>query len=183
MADRHAISRIVAIRPRSAARIAASSAATETGGAGGGPTAGAAQPSSTATQAIAAARTRFRPILARTIAALRRTRTRQINPAVEGRATETLQDLSDPLALARVGEAPEPGLGVVGHVVGLVGGGDHAGHRRLGDQVFEEKLGPARAVEFGGPAGHRLAANAAEQIAALEGLVDDDGHLALAAGR
>ena len=51
---------------------------------------------------------------------------------------------------------------------------DHAGDRRLADQVFEEKLRPAGAVEFGGPVGHGVSAHPAEQAALLEGLVDDD---------
>ena len=58
---------------------------------------------------------------------------------------------------AASGRRPKPALRLSCHVFGLGGGRDHAGHGRVGDQVFQEKLRPARAVEFGRPVRQRAA--------------------------
>jgi len=56
---------------------------------------------------------------------------------------------TDLAALARIGESAEPGGKSVRDVLGIAGRRDHAGDRGLGEDVFEEQLRPAGAVEFG----------------------------------
>src|SRR5206468_9841141 len=44
-------------------------------------------------------------------------------------------ELADPLALSRIGEPAEPGGQIVLHMLGFVGGRDHAGDGGLGEYV------------------------------------------------
>src|SRR5436190_15747072 len=57
------------------------------------------------------------------------------------------------LALGRIGQAAEPRGDVVAHVVRLGRAGDHAGDGGVAQNVLEEELAPAGAVELGGPPG------------------------------
>ena len=90
---------------------------------------------------------------------------------------------TDLAALARIGESAEPGGKSVRDVLGIAGRRDHAGDRGLGEDVFEEQLRPAGAVEFGCPARERPPTQPAKHIAAFERLVGNDrralrrGHL------
>jgi hypothetical protein len=67
--------------------------------------------------------------------------------------SERVPQRADLLPLARVGQAAEPGREIVLDVLGAAGRRDHAGDGRLGENVFEDKLRPARAVEFARPFG------------------------------
>ena len=66
------------------------------------------------------------------------------------------------LALCIVGQAADAGGDVVARVVGLGGRGDDAGDGGMAQDVLEEELRPARAVELGRPCGQGLAAHLAE---------------------
>ena len=63
-------------------------------------------------------------------------------------------------------------------MLGVAGRRDHASDGRFRQDVFEEQLRPAYAVEFLRPVGQRAAAHPAKQIAALERLIGDDSDAA-----
>src|SRR5258706_316613 len=65
----------------------------------------------------------------------------------------------------------------------LAGARDHAVDRRLRHYVFEEKLRPALAVEFGGPCRQCPTFDFGEQLALCERPVDDYRGPAIGCGR
>jgi hypothetical protein len=53
-------------------------------------------------------------------------------------------------------------------------GRDGAGHCRMSNDPFQEKLRPRPAIEFAGPIGQRFRSDAREQIATTEGPIGED---------
>ena len=76
-------------------------------------------------------------------------------------------------------QAPVPGGGIVQHVPGIRGRGNHAAHRGMTDDELQEELAPGRAAEFRGPFRQRLALHGGEQPAASERQIDHHGHAAV----
>src|SRR5262245_13072499 len=95
--------------------------------------------------------------------------------------SHSIPELRHAPALRLLGEAARAGGEVVAHVLGPRRAGDHAGDGGMAQDVLEEELAPACAVELRGPLGQRLAADLGEERAAAEGPVDQDGDAALGA--
>src|SRR3954451_19796454 len=64
---------------------------------------------------------------------------------IANRKLQRIPEPSDLRPLLWVGETADPALHIVVHVVGIAGRRDDAGHRRLGEDVFQEQLRPAGA--------------------------------------
>ena len=78
--------------------------------------------------------------------------------------------------MAASGSRPRAAREIVAYVLGLGHTGDGTGHGLVGEDVFEEELCPALAVELGRPVGQWLAPDGAEQAAAPERQVDHHRH-------
>jgi len=71
------------------------------------------------------------------------------------------------------------GTPVLQHVRWVGCGRNGAGYRRVSDHEFQEDLGPGAAVDLRRPVLQGLAPDALEELAALEGAIDDDGDAVL----
>src|SRR5437879_13119195 len=75
--------------------------------------------------------------------------------------SKRFDELDHATTLIRIGQRAAHGAGVVRHVAGIAGPGDHSGHTRVAEQIFQEKLSPG-AREYASPVRQFLAMHCPE---------------------
>src|SRR3984957_9140058 len=100
-----------------------------------------------------------------------------------GRGMSTLEEVDHSRSQRGVREAAEAGTDIVDHVFGPPGSWNHARHGRMAEDELQQNLRPRLTVDLGRPRRQGASEKAAQQPAAAEWLIDDDGDAALGGQR